>query len=146
MLIAAAKKKWKNLGPGILFILKNIRFENLMWLLLVQRTLFKEVSLFFSYMEQFLALPYHVTLLQSYWMLSSTFPLIFKETFQHVNLNSWYHHHYSQVDHGPEIHSVKVAFLYISVTSFKCSEQGLDLDAFAQSGFDTVDGFLVTKE
>lgn len=47
MLIAAAKKKWKNLGPGILFILKNIRFENLMWLLLVQRTLFKEVSLFF---------------------------------------------------------------------------------------------------
>lgn len=49
MLIAAAKKKWKNLGPGILFILKNIRFENLMWLLLVQRTLFKEVSLTFFF-------------------------------------------------------------------------------------------------
>lgn len=49
MLIAAAKKKWKNLGPGILFILKNIRFENLMWLLLVQRTLFKEISLTFFF-------------------------------------------------------------------------------------------------
>lgn len=75
--------------------------------------------------------PIPVLLLWSYWILSSTFPLIFKETFQHVNLNSWYHHHYSQVDHGPEIHSVKVAFLYISVTSLKCSEQSLNLDTFA---------------
>lgn len=64
-------------------------------------------------------------------MLSSTLPLLFKETFQHVNLNRWYHHHYSQVDHGPEIHSVEVAFLDISITSFKCSQQGLYLDTFA---------------
>lgn len=78
-------------------------------------------------------------------VLSSSFPFIFKKTLQHVHLNSWHYNHYCQVDHGPEVYPVIIAFLYISITSFKCFEQVLNLNTFAKPSLHTVDRFLVKK-
>lgn len=74
--------------------------------------------------------------------LCTGFPFIVKQRAHQEDLNGRHHRHDDEVHHRPEVDSVKVTLLQVTVTRLERPQQRLDLDAFSQSTLYIVDGVL----